>query len=65
MNDYLRGLIEAEALCVAKPMAFAFSAAGEIRELIAAERKRLAPIERENARIRRAMAPRGSVQKED
>jgi hypothetical protein len=43
-NEYLRGLRAAIALCYAKPTAFAFSAAAEIKELIDAEEARLAPV---------------------
>lgn len=34
MTEYERGLRDAEALCVAKPTAFAFSAAADIRALM-------------------------------
>lgn len=60
-EDYLRGLNEALALARAKPTAFAFSVAAEIETVIDAEHKRLAPIIKERERIRRALAPRGSL----
>lgn len=60
-NDYLRGLRAALTIMDERPTAYCFSAAGKVRELVAAEESRLAPIKRRNERTARALAPRGPL----
>jgi len=59
MEEYLRGLRDAYAATEkAGMMSFTFSAQAEIRALIEAEEKRLAPLRRRIERNKAALAPR-------